>query len=47
MLFGALGHSPLPADLRVSLEASSSALPAMALPFDLPASVNPGPTSGA
>ena len=47
MLFRDLGHAPLPADLRVSLEASSSALPTVALPFDPPASVNPGPTSGA
>ena len=44
--YGALGRAPLPTDLRVLLEASSSALPVGALPFDPPASVSPGPTSG-
>ena len=47
VLSGAPGRTPLPADLRVPPEASSSALPAGALPFDPPASVNPGPTPGA
>ena len=47
VLFGAPSRAPLPSDLRVPLEANSSALPLGALPFDPPASVNPGPTSGA
>ena len=40
-------RAPLPDDLRVPPEASSPALPTGALPFDSPASVNQGPTSGA
>ena len=40
-------HAPLPADLRVPPEASSSALPIGAPPFDPSASVNRGPTSSA
>ena len=40
-------RAPLPDDLRVPLEASSSTLPIRALPFDPPASVNQGPFSGA
>ena len=47
MLYGAPDHDPLPDDLRVPLEASSPTLPVGALPFDPPASVNQGPTSGA
>ena len=47
MLSGALNHAPLPNDLRVPLEANSSALPAEALPFNPPTSVSRGPTSGA
>ena len=47
MLSGAPGRAPLPADLRVAPEASSSALPAGDLPFDPPpTSISPGPTSG-
>ena len=45
MIFGAPGRAPLPPNLRVPPEASFSALPAGALPFDPPASVNPGSTS--
>ena len=40
-------RAPLPADLCVPPETSSSALPVGAQPFDPPASVNPGSTSGA
>ena len=40
-------RAPLPDDLRVPPKASSSALPAGALPFDHPTSVSRGPTSGA
>ena len=46
VLFGAPGRAPLLADIRVPPEASFSALPTGALPFDPPASVSPGPTSG-
>ena len=46
VLSGVLGRAPLPANLWVPPEASSSTLPAGALPFDPPASVSPGPTSG-
>ena len=46
VLSWALGRAPLPADLRVPPEASSSSLPAGALPFDPLASVNPDSTSG-
>ena len=47
VLSGALDRAPLPDDLRVPPEASSFALPAGALPFDPPDSVNRGPTSSA
>ena len=47
MLSGAPDRAPLPDDLRVPPEASSPALLAGALPFESPASVNRGPTSGA
>ena len=47
VLSGAPDHAPLPDDLRVPLEASSSALPAGSLPFDPLTSVSRGPTSGA
>ena len=47
VLFRAPDRAPLPDDLRGPPEASSPALPAGALPFDPPASVNRGPTSGA
>ena len=47
VLFGALDRAPLPNDFQVPPEASSSALPTGALPFDPPAFVNRGPTSGA
>ena len=40
-------RAPLLDDLRVPPEAISSALPTGAMPFDPPASVNRGPTSGA
>ena len=39
-------RAPLPDDLRVPLEASYPTLPAGALPFDPPTSMNRGPTSG-
>ena len=45
MLFEALDCAPLLDDLWVPPEASSSTLPAGALPFDPLASVNRGPTS--
>ena len=45
--FGAPDLASLPDDLWVPPGASSPALPAGALPFDPPASVNQGPTSGA
>ena len=47
MLYGALDRAPLPDDLRVPQEASSSALPVGALPFDPLTSVNRGHTLGA
>ena len=47
VLFEALDRAPLLDDLRVPSKASSFALPAGALPFDPPTSVNWGPTSGA
>ena len=47
VLFGAPDVAPLPNDLWVPPGASSPALLARALPFDPPASVNWGPTSGA
>ena len=47
VLYGAPGRAPLPADLRVPPEASSSALPVGAPPFDPSTSVSWGPTSGA
>ena len=40
-------RAPLPDDLRVPPEASSSALPAEARPFDPSIFVSRGPTSGA
>ena len=43
----ALDRAPLPDDLRVPPEASSSALPVGAPPFDPSTSVSQGPTSGA
>ena len=46
MLSGAPGRAPLPADIWVAQEASSSALPTGALPFDPPAYISPGSTSG-
>ena len=45
VLSGAPDRAPLPDDLQVPLEASSSALPAGTLPFDPPTSVNRSPTS--
>ena len=47
VLSRAPGRAPLPVDLRVLLEASSSALPVGALPFYPLAFVNPGSTSSA
>ena len=44
VLLGALDRAPLPDDLRVPLEASSSALPVRASPFDPSTSVSRGPT---
>ena len=46
MLYGAPGRASWPADLRVPPVASSSVLPAGALPFDPPSSISSGPTSG-
>ena len=46
MLSGALDRAPLPGDLRVLPEASSSASLAGVPPFDSSTSVNRGPTSG-
>ena len=47
VLSGALDRAPLPDDLWVPPEASSSASPAGALPFNPSTSINRGPTSGA
>ena len=47
VLSRAPNRAPLPDDLRVPPEVSSSALPAGTLPFDPPTSVNRGPTSSA
>ena len=47
VLYGSHDLVPLPDDLLVPPEASPPALPAGALPFDPPASVNQGPTSSA
>ena len=47
VLSRALDRAPLPNDLQVPLEANSSTLPARALPFDPPTSMNRDPTSGA
>ena len=47
VLSGAPDRAPLPDDLRVPPEASSSALPTGALPFDPSMSVSQGPTSSA
>ena len=44
VLFGAPNHAPLPGDLRVLPEASSSALPAGVPPFDSSTSASRGPT---
>ena len=46
VLSGASGRAPLPVDIWVAPEASSSALPTGALPFDPPAYISPGSTSG-
>ena len=47
VLSGALDSAPLLRDLRVSLEASSSALPIGAPSFDFSTSASRGPTLGA
>ena len=47
MLSGGPDRAPLPSDLRVLLEASSSTSPAGVPPFESSTSTSRGPTSGA
>ena len=47
VLSGAPNHAPMPVDLRVPPEASSSTSPTGAPPFDSSTSASRGPTSGA